>query len=265
VNSEGQLLSSTDLTVERRNDLLVLRMSRPQRRNALTLELVDALTEQFVLAASSGARLVTLSGEPPAFCAGGDLPQLSALASAGASQATDMIYQRFHRLVRAIHACPIPVLAAVNGPALGAGLDLALTCDLRIASDEAVFASSWITLGLVPGMGGARVLPRLIGGARAAEALLLGRRIDATEALAWGLVSEIVGANELMSRAEQIAAQMAELPETGVRLTKAALRRGLDEGLDQELATLGAVQGGLLSSHEFQQRAAQFSKPSSES
>lgn len=243
----------------------MLRLSRPQRRNALTVELVEALTEQFVLAASSGARLVALSGDPPAFCAGGDLPQLSALASAGATQATEMIYRRFHRLVRAIHDCPIPVLAAVNGPALGAGLDLALTCDLRIASEEAVFASSWIAVGLVPGMGGARVLPRLIGGARAAEALLLGRRIDATEALAWGLVSEIVRADELMSRAEQIAAQIAKLPEPGIRLTKAALRRGLDEGLDQELATLGAVQGGLLSGDEFQQRAAQFSKTSSQS
>ena len=119
----------------------------------------------------------------------------------------------------------MPVLAAVNGPALGGGLDLALACDLRIATPEARFASSWVRMGLVPATGGAHALPRIVGAGRAAELLLLGRTIGADVALAWGLVSEVVEAPELASRIDAIAAEVAALPEAAVRLTKATFRR----------------------------------------
>lgn len=247
-----------DLGSQSHGSTLVLRIQRPEKRNALTVELVQAVRSEIERSADLGSRLVVLTGEGQAFCAGGDLPQLSALAREGATAATDAIYGAFHALVHAIHRCPAPVLAAVNGAALGAGLDLALACDLRIAAESARFASSWVALGLVPGMGGAHMLPRLIGGARAADILLFGRKISGREALNIGLVSELVADADLMDRALAIGEEIAALPEEGVRLTKAAMRRGMDSDFDRELATLGATQGGLLASEGFQSRADRF-------
>jgi len=128
------------------------------------------------------------------------------------------------------------VIAAVNGPAIGAGLDLALVCDLRLAARDAQFVSSWITVGLVPGMGGAFLLPRAIGSTRAAGALLLGQPI----------------------MAEQVVATIAALPATAVARTKAAMRRSIYAGFDQELATLGATQGALLTGADFAAAVTRF-------
>jgi 2-(1,2-epoxy-1,2-dihydrophenyl)acetyl-CoA isomerase len=235
---------------------LTLTLNRPEKRNALTVELVSALRDQVGQARHGGYRMVAITGAPPAFCAGGDLGQLSEIAAGGAHAATDMIYGNFHGLVRAIRSCPLPVLAAVNGPALGAGLDLALICDLRICTPTAQFASSWVGLGLIPGMGGAHVLPRLIGGARSAKMLLLAERIDADTAASWGLVSEVVPEDRLIERIAEFGRDVAALPEDGIALTKAAMRRGLDTDLDTELQVLGEIQGSLLAGDQFQQRAA---------
>ncbi|MET0713010.1 MAG: enoyl-CoA hydratase/isomerase family protein, partial [Jiangellaceae bacterium] len=122
----------------------VVTINRPERRNALTVEVVDALIDVVRGAEADGLRSVVLTGAPPAFCAGGDLPSLSALAQQGSAVATDAIYQSFHGLVRALRDSPLPVVAAVSGPAFGAGLDLALCCDLRIGAADARFESTWI-------------------------------------------------------------------------------------------------------------------------
>lgn len=248
------------LHCERDGAALVLTLARPAKRNALNLELVGELADAISAAPRAGTRLVILTGEPPAFCSGGDLGQLSEIARRGSLTVLEQIYGNFHRLVRAIRDVPVPVLAAVNGPALGAGLDLALACDMRIAAREASFASSWITAGLVPGMGGAHILPRLIGGARSAEALFLGRSITAQEAFDWGLVVEVVAGDDLLARATAVAGQIAGKPPAAVALTKAAFRRGLDGGLDAELAVLGAVQSALLTSEEFGSLAARITR-----
>ncbi|HVW41808.1 MAG TPA: enoyl-CoA hydratase/isomerase family protein [Amycolatopsis sp.] len=225
-------------------------IDRPKRRNALTVEVVDALVEAVRGAAGAGARAVVLTGTPPAFCAGGDLPSLSALAQEGSVVATEAIYHSFHGLVRALRDTPLPVIAAVSGPAFGAGLDLALCCDLRIAAPDALFESTWIKAGLVPGMGGAHHLPHVVGSARAAQLLLTGKRLDATTAADWGLVSEVVD-GDLMARAAEIADGIAALPPLALARTKAALRRSADHGLEDELAVLGAQQGQLLLAEEF--------------
>jgi 2-(1,2-epoxy-1,2-dihydrophenyl)acetyl-CoA isomerase len=239
---------------------LIFTLARPRQRNALSLELVSDLIDAMSAAPESGVRLVILTGEPPAFCSGGDLRQLAEIASHGSLAIMEQIYSKFHRLIRVIRDIPVPVLAAVNGPALGAGMDLALACDLRIATHSATFVSSWINVGLVPGMGGAHILPRLIGGARAAEALLLGRNITAREALEWGLIGEVVSNDDLLSRAMAVADQIARQPPAAVGFTKAAFRRGLDVGLDVELAVLGATQSALLTSEEFLSLAARITQ-----
>ena len=236
----------------------VIAINRPERRNALTVDVVDSLIDAVCGAETVGARVVVLTGTPPAFCAGGDLPSLSALAQEGSVVATDAIYRSFHGLVRTLRDSPLPVIAAISGPAFGAGLDLALCCDLRVASTDARFESTWIKAGLVPGMGGAHHLPSLIGGARAAQMLLAARRVDAVTALDWGLVSEVVD-GDVVERAEEIAEQIATLPKLALSRTKASLRRALGDGLDVELAVMGAQQGQLLVSEEFLEVASQLS------
>ncbi|MEU7814012.1 enoyl-CoA hydratase-related protein [Pseudonocardia sp. NPDC049154] len=246
------------LSTRREGDTLVLTLDRPDRRNALTVALVSALADAVAAAPAAGARTVLLTGAPPVFCAGGDLTDLSAVADRGALAVSETIYGQFHRLVRTLGEVPVPVVAAVNGAALGAGLDLAAVCDLRVASSEAVFASSWIGVGLVPGMGGATWLTRLLGGARAAELVLTGKRIDAATAERWNLVHEVVEPDAVLDRALKLCADLAALPPVALARSKAALRRTLTEGADAELAALGAVQGSLLTGPEFAECAARF-------
>lgn len=250
---------SADVLIRDTDRHRVVTIDRPERRNALTVGVVDGLVDAVRGAEAAGVRAVVLTGTPPAFCAGGDLPSLSALAQQGSAVATDAIYRSFHGVVRALRDSPLPVIAAVSGPAFGAGLDLALCCDLRVAGTDARFESTWIKAGLVPGMGGAHHLPNLIGGARAAQMLLAARRVDAPTALDWGLVSEVVE-DDVVERAEQIAEQMADLPKLALARTKASLRRALAHGLDDELAVLGAQQGQLLISEEFLEVTAALSK-----
>jgi 2-(1,2-epoxy-1,2-dihydrophenyl)acetyl-CoA isomerase len=203
-------------------------------------------------------RVLALTGSPPVFCAGGDLTDLGAVAEEGALAVAEVVYGQFHRLVRALGDVPVPVVAAVNGAALGAGLDLALCCDLRVAADTAVFASSWISVGLVPGMGGAHLLTRAVGSTRANELVLLGRRVEAAEALAWGLVNEVVGAEELEACVDALGAQLSGLSRTALARSKAALRRATVESFDTELAVLGSTQGTLLTGAEFRAATARF-------
>ena len=248
------------LVVEQRGPVRWLRLDRPERRNALTVELVSRLGDAVLDAGSDPeVRAIALTGSPPAFCAGGDLADLGRVAERGALAVSDMVYGRFHRLVRALADVPVPVVAAVGGPALGAGLDLALSCDLRIATSEAVFASSWISVGLVPGMGGAHLLSRAVGSTRAAEMVLMGGQVDAARALDWGLVNEVVeGTEALEARVDEVGRHLATLSPPAVERSKASLRRALADGFAAELSIMGATQGALLTSEAFRAATERF-------
>lgn len=251
--------ADSPLAVERRGAVRWLRLDRPERRNALTVDLVARLADAVLSAGADPAvRVIALTGAPPVFCAGGDLADLGAVADRGALAVSEVVYGQFHRLVRALADVPVPVVAAVNGAALGAGLDLALACDLRVASSSAVFASSWISVGLVPGMGGAHLLTRAVGSTRASEMVLLGRQVEASEAVAWGLVNEVVEPAALEARVEAIGAHLAGLSAAGLSRSKASLRRAMAESFDAELAVLGATQGALLTGAEFREATARF-------
>jgi 2-(1,2-epoxy-1,2-dihydrophenyl)acetyl-CoA isomerase len=250
---------SSELVVEQRGPVRWLRLDRPQRRNALTVDLVRRLGDAVLDAgADPDVRAIALTGAPPVFCAGGDLADLGAVADRGALAVSEVVYGQFHRLVNALADVRVPVVAAVNGAALGAGLDLAMACDLRVAATTAVFASSWISVGLVPGMGGAHLLSRAVGATRASEMVLLGRQVAATEALDWGLVNEVVEADALELRVDAIGAQLASLSAPAVSRSKGSLRRALADGFTAELAVLGATQGSLLTSQEFRDATARF-------
>lgn len=247
------MTAPVDVTDE--DKLRRITINRPAKRNALDVETAAALADA-VATASLPQRAIVITGAAPSFCVGGDLPALAAVAERGSLAATRAIYSAFHGIVRAIRRSPLPVIAAVNGAALGAGLDLALCCDLRVAGPDSEFESTWIKAGLVPGMAGARLLPQIIGAGPAARMLLLGSRVDAAQALALGLVDAI--AADPLAAATEMAGTIASLSYEAVSRTKAALRRGLDQGLDAELDVLGAQQGQLLDGEEFRTFAAKF-------
>jgi 2-(1,2-epoxy-1,2-dihydrophenyl)acetyl-CoA isomerase len=242
----------------RNGDVVRLTLNRPARRNALTRDLVARLADRFTALAGEGARAVVLAGGPPVFCAGGDLVDLGVIADAGAIAVTDTVYGQFHRLVRALSEAPFPVVAAIDGAALGAGLDLALACDLRVATARSTFASSWIGVGLVPGMGGAYLLTQAIGSARAHEMVLLGEPVSADIALSWGLINRLVGEDDLDGAVAALTDRMTGLPTAALARSKASLRRAGESGLAAELATMGAVQGALLTGPEFAARTEAF-------
>jgi 2-(1,2-epoxy-1,2-dihydrophenyl)acetyl-CoA isomerase len=245
---------------ERQRDNLLLTINRPRVRNALGPSTVSDLAAAIESAPATGARTIILMGAGSSFSAGGDLPQIAAVAASGALAATDIIYGKFHRLVNALRSCPLPVIAAVNGPALGAGLDLALLCDIRVAARSASFASSWISAGLVPGMGGAGLLSALIGGSRATSMVLTGRRISADAAEEYGLVEAVVADEDLLTYCNGIASSLADLSAVALARSKAALRRIIERDLDRELSTLGAIQGSLLTGPDFRAVAARFAR-----
>jgi len=254
----GPADAQAGLRERRDGDVVELTLDRPARRNALTATLVSALAGRLLELSGEEVRACVLSGGPPVFCAGGDLTDLNAAIEHGTLAMSEIVYQHFHRLVTALATVPYPVVASIDGAALGAGLDLALCCDLRVASARSTFASSWIGVGLVPGMGGAHLLTRAVGSARAHEMVLLGEPIDAQRALDWGLVSRVAEATELAGVTGDIVRRLISLPPTALARSKAALRRAAGAGMAEELAALGAIQAGLLTGPEFRDRTARF-------
>jgi 2-(1,2-epoxy-1,2-dihydrophenyl)acetyl-CoA isomerase len=266
-HNTGDLMTveaKSELRVDKQENTIVLTLDRPERGNTLTAPLVAAVADAIEEAVSQNARNIVLTGTPPAFCRGGDLTYLTGVADHGAHAVTDMIYQHFHRLVRTLTEAPIPVIAAINGAALGAGLDLAAICDFRLASSDATFASTWINVGLIPGMGGATWLTRLIGGTRAAQLVLTGQVIDAATAEQWNLVNDVVEPDQLLTRSLQMAAHLSSLPPNALARSKAALRRAVTGGVESELDIVGAIQGGLLTGAEAANHAARFGRSDGE-
>lgn len=215
-------MAPEQLIAEREGPVTLLRMNNPDKLNALspvlTRELIEALEEA---GADRTVRAVVLTGEGRGFCAGADLgtleqpyrrgerPSLSAFLSEG-----------YNRLIPLVTGAPQPVVAAVNGVAAGAGVSLALACDLRVASEDASFTAAFSRIGLVPDSGACYLLPRILGRARALEFALLSERVDAHAALAMGLVNRVVPADRLLQEAMALARRLAELPTVALALTR---------------------------------------------
>ncbi len=196
-----------------------LEIHRPERANAYTEAMLAALERALAdLAADPAVRVIVVgSATPGRFCAGADLREIRRRDADGA------LDLRSARLFDALAACPRPTIAAIDGPAVGGGLELALACDLRLASDRATFALPETGLGIIPAAGGTARLPRLVGPARAREMVLFGRELDADEALSWGLVSEVVRPAELGRRVDAWAERAAARHPLALRLAKQAL------------------------------------------
>jgi enoyl-CoA hydratase len=211
----------------------LLTLNRPEQLNAMTTELCEALhAELRSIARDRSCRAVVLTGAGRGFCAGLDLHGYGAAPeNEGDDEPRDRLANQQHMstLILELRALPQPVIAAVNGPAAGFGLALALGCDIRYAAPEAVFRVAFVNIGVSNcDMGTSWLLPRLIGASRSHELMLTGRRVDAEEALRIGLVADVVGEARLLERALEAAGQIAALAPWGVRLTKRGMWTALE-------------------------------------
>lgn len=235
------------LRIDRHGAVAILTLDRPERRNALSgvadaAELVQACAE---LNGGDGVRCVVLTGAGSAFSAGGDLAAMRDRAGPGGDPPLAHLerYRRHvHAIVRAVHGLEMPLIAAVNGPAIGLGCDLACLADIRLAAEGAKFGVPFLTLGLIPGDGGAWLLPRAIGLSRASELLYTGETIDAPTAAAWGLVSRVVPADALLPEGLALAERIAAQPAFALRTAKRLLRHGQAASLDALLEMSATAQ-----------------------
>jgi enoyl-CoA hydratase/carnithine racemase len=217
---------SGPLRVDRHDHVVLLTLALPERRNAMTEELTSAWRDAIAeLSTDRTVRAVVVTGEGSAFCAGGDLSWIAGDTTLTPDRLRDKMYP-FYRTWLGVRDLEVPVLAAVNGPAVGAGLCLALAADLRYAAPSARFGAPFAALGMHPGMAATYLLPEAVGLPRARELLYTGRIVGAEEAERIGLVHAVVPAETLVAAVLETAASVAAAAPVPMRLTKAALRHG---------------------------------------
>jgi len=234
--------------------VLTITLNRPESYNAFTTSMHGALRAALEKAASDDVRAVVLTGAGKGFCAGQDIGEFRKLDH----DVGEHLEATYHPNVRAIRALEKPVIAAINGPAAGAGLSLACVCDYRIAADTAGFVPGFVGIGLVPDSGGSYFVARLLGPARAFTWMTSNRKLSAAEALAWGLVDEVVPADSLLARASELAAAYAGAPTRGIGLSKRLFDHAATATLDEQLALEAELQTEATRTDDFKEGVAAF-------
>ncbi|HVP84384.1 MAG TPA: crotonase/enoyl-CoA hydratase family protein [Rhizomicrobium sp.] len=235
------------LLLEKNGPAVTLTINRPESRNPLGEEGDGDLFAEAVgrINADRDVRCVILTGAGPAFSAGGNVKAMRERSGSFAGAGVH-IRERYrngiHRIVRSLWGVEVPMIAAVNGPAIGLGNDVACLADMRIAADNAIFGATFLRIGLVPGDGGSWILPRTIGHARAAELFFTGDTIDAATALSWGLVSRVVPAAQLMEEARALAGRICRQPPDVLRMTKRMMREGQSVSFDTIMEMSASMQ-----------------------
>jgi 2-(1,2-epoxy-1,2-dihydrophenyl)acetyl-CoA isomerase len=233
----------------------MIRLNRPDVLNALNREVHQGIFDALERARSDDSvRAVVITGAGRGFCVGQDLQEFAG----GAGDVAQNLRDNYHRNVLAIRALEKPVIAAVNGAAAGAGMSLALACDVRIAARSASFVPAFIKIGLIPDSGGTWLVRRLLGAARAFEWLTTGRRLGADEARDWGLVSEVVEDWELTDRMHEVAALYASMPTRAVWQTKRLLDAAEDATFPEQLELEAGTQAELTHTPDFKEGVAAF-------
>lgn len=256
-------MSNDFVLFEQRDAIVTLTLNAPEARNALTSQAqwdaVVAACER--VQADPAVKVVIVTGAGSAFCAGGnvkDFRDKRGLAAGSGMEIRDNYRRGIQRIPLAFHRLDVPTIAAVNGPAIGAGCDLACMADIRIASEKASFAESFVKLGLIPGDGGAWLLQRVVGYARAAEMSFTGELVDAQAALAMGLVSRVVPHAALLAEANALAERIAANPGQALRMTKRLMREAQTSRLDAILELSAAYQALTHGSAEHEGAVAAF-------
>ncbi|MBW2372503.1 MAG: enoyl-CoA hydratase/isomerase family protein [Deltaproteobacteria bacterium] len=238
-------MADEPILLERHDDgVVVLTFNDPERRNAMTRAMGEALASRVAeLGGDRELRAVVLTGAGRAFCAGGDLDFIQAMADAGRADPAGPTRRQnreamrsFYGLFLSVRQIPCPTVAALNGAAVGAGLCVALACDVRIAARDARLGLNFARLGIHPGMGATWTLPRIVGPAHAADLLLTGRLVEGAEAERMGLVNRATDRDRVLPEALEMAQQIAGAAPAAVRGTRAALERALDASLEDQLS-----------------------------
>ena len=212
-----------------------LTLNRPEKLNSFNVKMHEEVRGVLSSLSSGGARVLVLTGAGRGFCAGQDLGDRAVAPGDSAVDLGESIDKYYKPLVLALRSLPMPVIAAVNGVAAGAGANLALACDLVIAARSASFVQAFARLGLVPDSGGTWSLPRLIGNARALGLTFLGQKLPAEQAAAWGMIWQCVDDAELSTTVDALARQFATAPTRGLAATKEAIYGGWDRSMEEQL------------------------------
>lgn len=248
------MATPTVTTAIRDDGISVVTIARPEVRNALNSPTAAAVARS-IEEAGHDARVVILTGEGGAFCAGGDLEEIAGWSGLDPAHVAATLYETFQGMIRTVRSTSAVVIAAIPGAAVGAGLDLALACDLRVAAAGSKLGQVWVRLGLIPGTGGAYLTQALIGPGRAAELLLTGRIVTAEEALELGLVNRVVAPADLMDEAVSLAREILRNPAQGVVANKRALVAATEDAVEAALRHAATAQAERFVSEEFKQAA----------
>ncbi len=235
-----------------------LTLNRPDKLNSFTAAMHVEVKDALGRLAPEGARVLVLTGAGRGFCAGQDLGDRAVAPGGTGADLGESIEKNYKPLVLALSALPMPVIAAVNGVAAGAGANIALACDIVIAARSASFIQSFVKLGLVPDCGGTWLLPRLVGNARALGLTLLGDKLPAEQAAAWGLIWRCVEDTELATVVDALATQFASAPTRGLAATRTAIRDGWGSTLEGALNRERDLQRELGRSQDYAEGVAAF-------
>jgi len=247
-------LAFTDIVVTREDRVGTIAIHRPEANNSVraeTMAEISAMVEEFSNDPDIRAIVLTTTGRH--FVTGAEFSFLKELAVTPPFAVKDQVYRGFQGVTRALWHCPKPTLAAISGAAITVGCELALVCDYRIVSDTAFFQESWIKLGLMPPLGGLMLLPRLVGLGPATDMVLRGRRMAADEALRLGLAQEVVPVDQLVSRRNAFAHELAQLAPQAYAAAKQGLHRGLESTMEKEWASNVLAQAMLIGSNDFRE------------
>ncbi|WP_322893614.1 MULTISPECIES: enoyl-CoA hydratase-related protein [unclassified Yoonia] len=242
------------ITLETRNDVATLTLNRPAVMNALNTQMRAEIAHA-VKAAEGQARVLVMTGAGKSFCSGQDL------ADGGNAATLDLeatLRDEYVPMLKAIFDCRIPTIASVNGPAAGAGANLALACDVVIASDAAYFVQAFTRIGLIPDAGGTYWLPRQVGAARAMGAALFADKISAQQACDWGMIYEVAPDAEFAAHIAARAGQLAQGPTVAYRQLKKAIRGSFENTLDDQLALEAKLQGRCGETEDFREGVTAF-------
>lgn len=255
-------MTVTDVTafetieLAREGGVATLVLNRPDKLNAVNRQMHGELRSALkAVAADREIRALVLTGAGRGFCVGQDLAEFG---SATGMRVDDLLRSTFNRLVRSLHALDMPVIAAVNGVAAGAGASIALACDLRICAEDASFIQAFVRVGLVPDTGSTWLLPQLVGPARAFEIAATGRTVDAQESLALGVANRVVPTAELRERAHAWATELAAMPTRAIGMTKRAIYRAMHTSLDDALEHEAQLQHAASLTHDHREGVAAF-------
>jgi 2-(1,2-epoxy-1,2-dihydrophenyl)acetyl-CoA isomerase len=244
----------SEVLTSRDGAVLTITLNRPEVYNAFNAALHAALREALEEAVDPAVRAVVITGAGKGFCAGQDIKEFQSLSVS----IREALEQTYHPNIRLLRTLEKPVIAAINGPAAGAGLSLACACDVRIASDAASFVPGFVGIGLVPDSGGSWFVHRLLGFPRAFEWMTTNRRLTAVDALEWGLVSEVVPADQFAEHVSGEAARWASLPTRAVGLTKRLFEHAHGSALEAQLALEAELQQEATGTADFREGVAAF-------